>query len=291
MAGIFGFFDFTKPGKGVDPDEPEKRAVFRYLDILWQKKGKLIALNFFYFVCILPIILAFYLFLYEPFMTRLLGEELLVGTLFVAMFAFIFSLPPPVLILLMAVSVFLLGPVTCGLTYVLRNFVRREHAWVSDFWQRAKMNFKQGLFLGIVDALMFYVGFFNITLFFDPVYEVPTFFAVGAIVVFIIFLCMRNTLYLMAVTVELTNFQLLRNAFLLTFDGLWRHLLTGFIYTIYIVLILLINPYVELFVLPLLGFSLLGFTSVFICYPLVHKRLILPHLERAAESGEDGDDQ
>jgi hypothetical protein len=28
MAGFFGFFDYTKPGPGIDKDEPQKAAIF-----------------------------------------------------------------------------------------------------------------------------------------------------------------------------------------------------------------------------------------------------------------------
>jgi len=280
MAGIFGFFDFTRPGKGINPDDPEKRALFRFLDILWHKKGKLIAMNIMYFICVLPIVLAFHVLLYN-YIDTLLEENEYIGSLFLMFFSFIGNINTLILLIILIISVFLLGPATCGLTYMLRNFVRSEHAWISDFWQRAKENLKQGLFLGILDVVMFYIGFYNIFLLVDPDSEISSFFVIAALVAFVLYLCMRNTLYLMAVSVELTNFALIRNAVILTFDGFWRHLLTGLIYAFYIFLIFLINPFVELIVLPFLGFSLLGLTSVFICYPIVDKRLIQPQLNSA----------
>jgi uncharacterized membrane protein YesL len=198
-------------------------------------------------------------------------------------FSFISAIPPLFQVILLIVSIFLLGPATCGLTYILRNFVRREHAWTSDFWQRAKANSKQGIFLGLLDTFMFYLGFYNLTLLLNPHSEVSSFFVIAALVVFVIYLCMRNTLYLMAVTIELSNFALIRNAVILVFDGHWRHLLTGFLYVICIALIFLIHPFVEVIVLPFFGFSLLGLTSVFICYPLVDKRLIQPQLKNGGD--------
>jgi uncharacterized membrane protein YesL len=298
MAGIFGFFDYTKPGKGVDPDEPEKRALFRYLDILWHKLGKLVAINFIYFIICLPIIIAFHSFVFEPLLIRLLenvpfGEagagEGLTYSLFFTFFLFLFRLPPIILIVLLAVSIFLIGPATCGMTYVLRNFVRHEHAWVSDFWQRARMNFKQGVFLGVLDAVMFTMGFFNISVMFEPDVSIPSFMIGAAVAVFIFYLAMRNTLFLMAVTVEVSNMNLLRNSFILTLDGLWRHLLTAVINGVFLILIFLAWEPAELIFLPLIGFSLLGLTSVFISYPIIHKRLIIPAMER--ERGEDDESE
>lgn len=283
MAGIFGFFDFTKPGKGIDADAPEKRALFRFLEILWLRKGKLIVINMLYFLCTLPVLLAFHLFFFEPMLDKLapISGDGFTGSFIVLVFSFIFSMPELLLIVLLVASAFVMGPLTCGFTYMLRNFVRREHAWMSDLWQRAKMNFKQGIFLGILDAVMFYIGFFNLSLLFDGSdSQVPVFVTVGAVVVFFIYLCMRNTLYLMAVTVELSNFNLIRNALILAFAGIWRHFLTGIISGAFIVLILLINSFVELVVMPFIGYSLLGMVSVFISYPLVDKYLLQPQLNK-----------
>lgn len=290
MAGIFGFFDYTKPGKGIDADAPEKRALFKFLEILWLRKGKLIVINMLYFLCTLPVLLAFHLFFFEPFLDKLapVSGEGYSGSIIVLVFSFLFSFPEALLIILLAVSIFVMGPLTCGFTYMLRNFVRREHAWMSDLWQRAKMNFKQGIFLGILDAVMFYIGFFNISLLFEgSSLQVPIYITYGAVVVFFIYLCMRNTLYLMAVTVDLSNFNLVRNALILTFAGIWRHLLTGVISGVIIVLVIFINSIVELVVMPFIGYSLLGMVSVFISYPLVDKYLIQPQLVNDDEKTED----
>lgn len=286
MAGIFGFFDYTKPGKGVDADVLEKRALFRFLDILWLRKGKLIIINMLYFLCTLPILLAFHLYFFTPFLEQLAaGREEYAGSFILLFFSFLFAMPPWALILLFVAGVFVLGPVTCGFTYILRNFVRREHAWISDIWQRAKMNFKQGLFLGILDAVMFYIGFFNLLMMFSESDNgVPPFITAAAVAVFFIYLCMRNTMYIMAVTIELSNFNLIRNALLLTFAGFWRHLLSGLINAVFVVLILFINGFVELVAVPFVAYSLLGMISVFISYPLVDKFLIQPQLKQ--EDGE-----
>ena len=33
MAGFFGFFDYSKPGPGIEKDEPQKAALFVFMDI------------------------------------------------------------------------------------------------------------------------------------------------------------------------------------------------------------------------------------------------------------------
>lgn len=45
MAGIFGFFDYTKPGKGVEKDEPQKPRFLFFWELYFRKFWKLIQLN------------------------------------------------------------------------------------------------------------------------------------------------------------------------------------------------------------------------------------------------------
>lgn len=56
MAGIFGMFDYTKPGPGVSKDEPQKYRFFVFFEILFRKFWKLIAMNDLYILCCLPVI-------------------------------------------------------------------------------------------------------------------------------------------------------------------------------------------------------------------------------------------
>ena len=45
------------------------------------------------------------------------------------------------------ISILIYGPLTCGLIYIFRNYAREEHAFISDFFTKAKENWKQGLSL------------------------------------------------------------------------------------------------------------------------------------------------
>ena len=35
LAGFFGFFDYTKPGKGVNKDEPKKKGILRFFELFF----------------------------------------------------------------------------------------------------------------------------------------------------------------------------------------------------------------------------------------------------------------
>jgi uncharacterized membrane protein YesL len=56
MAGFFGFFDYTKPGKGVRKDEP-KRSHFSMFWVLFQRKfGQMVQLNLLFILFCLPVV-------------------------------------------------------------------------------------------------------------------------------------------------------------------------------------------------------------------------------------------
>ena len=47
---LFNSNRYTKEGKGIDKDKPEKKPFFKFWEIVWFKRFKLIALNFMYFI-------------------------------------------------------------------------------------------------------------------------------------------------------------------------------------------------------------------------------------------------
>ena len=58
------------------------------------------------------------------------------------------------LYLLCCIPVVTIGPATCGLVYILRNFANEKPVFmVSDFFDAFKSNFKQGFVLGLLDIL------------------------------------------------------------------------------------------------------------------------------------------
>ncbi|WP_077534589.1 YesL family protein [Massiliimalia massiliensis] len=56
MAGFFGLFDYTKPGKGVDKNGPQKKRFFHFFELYFRKFWKLITLNLIYILFCIPIV-------------------------------------------------------------------------------------------------------------------------------------------------------------------------------------------------------------------------------------------
>ena len=112
-----------------------------------------------------------------------------------------------------------------------------------------------------------------------------------------IWLFMRHYTYLMAVTVNLSVFGILKNAWLFVVLGFGRNLLSSLVTLGCIVLSFLLAPLLTIITVPLFFYSVSWFCTVFTCYPVVKKYIIVPALE-AAEKGsttaasdeEDGDE-
>lgn len=56
MAGFFGLFDYTKPGKGVRKDEPQKHRFFYFFELFFRKFWTLIRLNLLYLLFCIPVV-------------------------------------------------------------------------------------------------------------------------------------------------------------------------------------------------------------------------------------------
>ena len=269
------------PGKGM-----VKNGFFQFFELYFRKFWRFISTNLCYFLITLPIVIyAFYL-INGIFADRLeaMGEGyiLFAGVGFIASF---FSFVPawlntPLLIL----SVLLYGPITMGLTYMYRNFAREEHAWASDLWSRAWSNARQGLFFGIMDLLLtslFIWGMFgrlaaegrNLS------FALSTILSVISGIALVIWLFMRHYTYLMAVTINLSVFQILKNAWLFVVLGFRRNVTSGVVTLACVVVTFLLAPLITVITLPLFFYSFSWFCTVFTCYPIVKKYLILPALE------------
>ena len=132
MAGFLGFFNYEKEGKGVRKDEPQKKGVARFFELFFRKFWKYMQISMMYFITCIPAILFYY------FLAMLLFQEIIekapetsvVATWYVNLLVIFFSA----------------SPFKAGFTYILRNFVREDHAWVfSDFFAHTKNNFKQAI--------------------------------------------------------------------------------------------------------------------------------------------------
>lgn len=272
---------------------PVKNGFFHFLELYIRKFWKLLTVNLWCFFLTLPMVVFIFYLLNGVFADKLAalggGTILMAGVGFLAS---LFSFVPewlfrPLLIL----SVLLYGPMMTGVTYVFRNFAREEHAWLSDLWARAWANLRQGLLFGLLDLLLVWL-FFNGMLGGREVgYALNVILSVVCGLALVIWLFMRHYIYLMAVTVELSAVRILKNAWLFVVLGFGRNVLSAVVAAGCVLVTFLLAPLLTVILLPFLFFSVSWFATVFICYPIVKKYLIVPAMEQMAarqEAVEDG---
>ena len=190
-------------------------------------------------------------------------------------------------ILLLLLSILAYGPAKCGVTYVLRNFSRESHSWISDIWDKAKENWKQGMLFGVIDCLIALLLVFNLS--YTPSPELATVVRVSkylSLLLAMFYSFMRKYIYLMIVTVNLNLSSIVKNAWLLAFIGIFRNVFSGFgnlmIWFAVYLLIMVVHPFFEILFLILLIYSFTNFISISACYPLIDKYLVQPIAEMQA---------
>lgn len=142
------FFNYDKPGKGVDKDAPKKKGFFLFFELVWRKLGKLFLSNMLYFLVSLPLLILYHFFFFGVIAGNLPAD--IDGT----------ALNQLVLYVTVVFTILWgTGPVSCGYTYLLRNFAREEHVWLtSDFFEKIKENFKKGILILLVDIVVLFFG-------------------------------------------------------------------------------------------------------------------------------------
>ena len=202
-------------------------------------------------------------------------------------------IPAAIRMLLLILSVLCYGPAKCGITYVLRNFSRESHSWLSDIWDKAKENWKQGMLFGIIDMLVMALIAFDLT--FQPPESIASIIHVSKYVALLLgmfWVFMRKYIYLMIVTVRLNLKSLVTNAWLLSFIGIFRNVFSGLanliLWIVAYLLIMAVHPFFELLFLGIFLYSFTNFLSISACYPLIDKYLVKPIEEmQAAEKAKE----
>lgn len=272
--GLFGG-GFTKPGKGVDKNEPKKKGFFLYFDIIIHKFMKLLGAN-----CLYALTSIVWLFLLIFF-----GRMIFMNTGIVESMANkIFSIDSSfsigdiqasvsiMLEFLFAVGVFSLwgsGPASAAYAYINRCFTRGEHAWITgDGADKFKENFKQGMFVVIVDAVVLFLGLNAIYFYYTMYANSDTFGILWVILLyililgFVIYTMMHPYLYQIMVTFDCKIGALYKNALLITLAKLPINLILTVVSAAVILCVFqfISNPIVSALLLLIFGLC-------FTCYP------------------------
>ncbi len=234
MAGLFGLFDFTKEGPGVQKNEPDKGPFLGTLEIMMRRFWELIKLNLMMIVFQLPALAIGFLgsllalnSLFPKLSIAALTEHLATGGAVATAQQSLESMAITQLSLLylilavgvVATTLIVIGPFQAGFAYILRNYVRDEHVFTSsDFWEHTRANAKQSIITSLISLAVVAVIVFNFAFYYNATdfltYQIRFVIRIFLVMIALIWLMMQAYLYPMMVTFKLTLKQLYRNSLL-----------------------------------------------------------------------------
>ena len=214
---LFARYFYGKPDKAdytqADLPETRRQLFFQVLRVRW---GGMVGLNLLYLLFWLPAAVWTFLCLAQVYAQLTPGQLALGGALNVNGLVFTWLL---VLFPLVALA----GPANMGVSYVLRNWARDEHAYAwSDFWHGFRKNWKQGLALGAVSGfvpLALYVWLNIVDVYGSAIVYVP---AALAAICALIYALAAMLMPMMIVTYRQGFFGHLKNAVIISLAELPR---------------------------------------------------------------------
>lgn len=264
---LFNFFNYDKPGPGIEKDAPPQKAVPRFFSILGRKFTALIQLNLLF--CI-PAAITF-------FLSTLIGNA--THSAFMAVLPFL-----------------LLSPFVAGLTIVTRNYAREEHAFIFyDFKNSVKENWKAFFLNGIVCYALYFIFSVSIQFYASKSGGNLMFLIATAVCCVLAVMAVFAQYYVpvMIVTFDLKLRQIYKNALIFAVIGLWRNILltvflAALVLGLYCLSITMLTTLIGFLLVVLVLFSFVMYLINFAVYPLIDKMMIQPQKkEEEPPSDED----
>jgi len=292
MAGIFGLFNYNKPGPGVPKDAPPKSPFIVFFEILSRKFWNFIKINLMFVLFNLPALIAglYVALAFFPYiLPNIEGDPELVLSDLMLKFVLV--------IILTAIPMVTVGPAQAGFTYIMRNYARQEHAFIWwDFKDTAIKNMKQSLIVSTINFFVTFLMLFSVRAYLaiKPA-GIITIAGSGLILaMFIIFACMNLYIYPMMITFQLSIKDIYKNAFIFAIikfvPNIGILLLSAFIILFTFGMIIPFSPIPGLFIYLLFTMSFIGFLTNFYAYPKLQKYMIsrLSNDDEKEDSGEEG---
>lgn len=306
MAGKkFGFFDFTKEGKGIKKEdyvEDKPFTLITFFKTFGRNFWNFSSLNILYFLINIPVFFGLYALSgnlnfdspipsnqYYPQLFGMMNvKENPVLQLHFSRIGqqtdiSVFTTATYIFFAITLLVIFTFGISNCGMAHILRSYTRKDPVFLwTDFFDCIKSNWKQALPMGIVDIAITAVCLFVFNfwrtypvqgIFFDIAFYLSFF-------VLVVYFFMRFYMYTLLITFDLSIFKILKNSFIFALLGIKKN----FIALIGIALVLIINFCVFVMFMPLgiilpfvITISLCAFIAVYCTYPVIKKVMIDPY--------------
>lgn len=268
------FRSYANPGAGINPHAPKKKPFARYWELLFRNLGRLFILNIVYSSLHIPLMLAYAFFVSTNN-----------------------KFTNPMCIFLLIVQVLIAGPTLSGCARVLRNMVLDKACFPwEEFKKGFTRNFWASVIYYLIDLAVVAVLVSNWILCPQIVQQYGTKLLYAPLVVTlgigIILLFMNFFLFPMQVATGLKKSSVIKNSLQLTCLSPKQCLLTvgcvGVMLAFcYLLLCISLKLLIIFFFFPA---AWVGFTVMFINYPVIQKYVINPYYEETGEHNPEADD-
>ncbi len=201
--------NYSKPGKGVNKRDPNQSRLQIFKEILPRKLWDLIKLNMLYLLISIPF------FIVTMVIVGVVSSP--ISDLFASMVDNTVLISIDIVLRVVFAFLFMIflgqGPVTAGYTYIIREHGREHPCWlISDFFERVKSNFRQGILLWFIDLTAFYI----LVVAFKFYMQNGIFILQYVILLIgVVYVMMHIYVYQMMVTFNLPLKSILKNSFIL----------------------------------------------------------------------------
>ena len=280
MAGIFGMFDYTKEGPGIPKDAPPKSRFVIFFEVLGRKFWKIIRVNLMFGVFYIHAFL--FLLIFAASYSHLFIPPEIPET---DQLRYLLGMTVPLLSVFLCLPMITVGPAQAGMTYILRNFSREEHAFLwSDFIEHAKKNFKLSMIVGTINLFITVLVIVLINFYFRlPGSLLITAASTILIEILVMFMMMSMYIYPMMVTFNLTIRQLYKNALSFAIMKLIPNLLILILCSALVIVSFYFNPVIGYILFIFITMALISFITNFYVYPKLDKYMIQPTLQKKEE--------
>lgn len=305
---IYNLFNPNRDREEDAPEEDQSPTLRRFFRLLGRKFWRLITVNMMMLPMIAPILIGVFLYLgmkttptaNNPIFSQLLGAGLIspsTDTTFLLDLLGAQALIPAYhntgayvgIGICIGFLVLTFGWQNIGATYLLRGIVRGDPVFpLSDYVYAVKRNWKQGFFLGLIDAaILFFLGF-DFMFFYNQTGSFKMdvmYFAIFAMMILYFF--MRFYLYLLQITFNLSIRKIFKNALIFSVLGFKRNImgalgiliLTAIAVAFLALFAALLGGNIAIpLILPFLYYlSFTAFMSAYAAYPIIDRYMIAPY--------------
>ena len=177
--------------------------------------------------------------------------------------------------------IFLVSPFLSGVSYVIRNFSRREHAWISDIFTIARKNYWRAVAVGAIDAVLAFMLYFSFA-FYSMQTGVMGVFRYVIFMMSILFLWMHYYLYTMLVTFDFGLKALYLNSLMFALNRVIPNILITLVvlalavleYSAAMLFFVNADTILVLLIVSVLGLGALFYTVGFWTYPTIKTKII-----------------